>query len=122
METMVAMMVVTITLSSFMTVFAYTNLQESEAPDISLDFLNDLRIDNGAIVGLEDNYPELESGRRGYVSMTITIRTVGTVHNLELSLGNPMPGHNQFIENGSFMIPDVNGERYAAVYEVIAFV
>ena len=122
METMVAMMIVTITLSAFMTVFAYTNMPEPEIPDVSTDFLDSLSIGNGTIIGLEEDYTETESERKGYMSMTIHIRTVGTIHEIGIDIGHPTSDCDQIIENGTFTLFDENGNRHAAVYEVIAFV
>ena len=122
METMVAMMVVTITISAFMTVFAYTNLPEPDVPDISTDFLDCLLIVDEDIVGLDTDYPEKESERRGYLSMTICIKVAGTLHDISLYLGESTPDCDQIIENGTILLKDENGNRHAAVYEVIAFV
>ena len=122
METMVAMMIVTIALSAFMTMFAYSNLPEPEVPDVSTDFVEGLRLENGSIVGLDETYPEDESERRGYCSMTICIKVVGRVNDHMLEMGEPTGGCDQIIRNGTFMIPGEDGARYAAAYEVIAFV
>lgn len=122
METMVAMMIVTIALSAFMTMFAYDNIPEPEVPDISTDFIEGLYIENGSIMGLEEEYPEKESNRRGYHSMTVCIRVVGTINDCELNIGESTAGCDQIIRNGTFMIPGNDGARYAAAYEVIAFV
>ena len=66
MGTMVAMMIVTITISAFMAVFAYTNLPEAEVPGISTDFLKDILVIDGEITGIDDSYVVEESERKGY--------------------------------------------------------
>ena len=122
METMMAMMIVTIAISAFMTVFTYTNLEQSEPAEISTDFLDGLSIRNDRIVGLDKDYPEKESLRKGYDSMTVCIRTVGSIHDYQLELGRPTNSSDQIIKNGNIILTSESGERYAAVYEVIAFV
>lgn len=122
METMVAMMIVTITISAFMAVFAYTNLPEAEVPGISTDFLKDILVIDGEITGIDDSYVVEESERKGYRSMTVCIRSTGDLYDLELNIGTPTYGCDQIIENGIFMLEHDDGSRCAAVYEVVAFV
>ncbi len=122
METMVAMMIVTIALSAFMTMFAYSHVPEQGTPEISTDFLEGLGLNDGSITGLDENYPKEESERRGYRSMTICIKVVGTINDIELNIGESTAGCDQIIDNGTFMIHGEDGARYAAAYEVIAFV
>lgn len=122
MESMVAMMVVTIALSMFMTAFAYTNTGDCEVHDVSTDFLGSLSIEDGTIIGLDEDYLVEESERKGYRSMTVSIKVAGDLMDIELSSGTRTDGCDQIIRNGTFMLPSDDGGRYAAVYEVIAFV
>lgn len=122
METMVAMMIVTIAISAFMTVFTYTNLDEPEVHDVSTEFLHNLSIEDDEIVGIDPKYPYQETLRMGYVSMTIHLEVVGMAEDVYLDLGNCVEGHDQIVKNGTVMLTDEDGNRYAAFYEVIAFI
>ena len=122
METMVAMMIVTIVISMFMTTFAYNNMQQEETYNISTDFLNGLSISEGRIIGLDPDYTVKESERMGYHSMTIHIHVAGTIHDIDLETGTFIQNCNQEIRNGTFMLTNEKGDRFAATYEVVAFV
>lgn len=122
METMMAMMIVTIAMSSFMVAFAYTNVEEPDNRDVSIDFLDSLRIEDGRIVGFDRNYTVDESERMGYRSMKVFVKTVGGIYDIGFVSGVETDGCDQVIRNGTLMLVDENGARCAAVYEVIAFV
>lgn len=121
METMIAMMIVTVAMSTFMSVYAFTQMNDGGEPEVSIDFLTELELDGTTLVGLDDEFVDGEVSKRGYVSMTIVVTTVGTVKSY-LRLGEYINGCDQIIRNGTMLIYDQEGRRHAAVYEVIAFV
>ncbi len=119
-ETMVAMMVVTIALTVFMTVFAYSLQSDDREQPISTDFTESLRIVDGDIVGIDESYVDEECTRRGYSSMVITIETAGDFNHASLLLGNPSDSDFTYV-SGMTEIPCDDGSVVAARYEVVAF-
>ena len=122
METMAAMMIVTVALSAFMTVLVYTSVQEEIHKEISTDFLGMLTVTDEGIVGIDDDFANDEAIRKGYASMTIYVSTAGDVDRHTLFVGTETDGKDQMIKNGNIMLYRSDGTRCAAVYEVIAFV
>ena len=120
-ETMIAMMVVTIALAAFMGLFAYS-CSHAEGPDtrISTDFVKDLRIENGEIVGVDQSYIDDECTRKGYSSMVITIETAGDLNRCGLRLGEGTDSDFSFVR-GTVDIPCDDGTVILASYEVVAF-
>lgn len=120
-ETMMAMMVVTIALAAFMGVFAYSlHTQESEVR-ISTDFVKDLRIENGEIVGVDQSYIDDECTRRGYSAMVITVDTAGSINGYHLRVGQGN-GHDFTSVSGTLDLECDDGSVVLARYEVVAFV
>lgn len=119
-ETMMAMMIVTVALTVFMTVFAYSlNTEDREQP-ISTDFTHSLRYEDGEIVGIDESYVEEECTRRGYSSMVIRIEIAGSMNSASLLLGSPSESDFSFVR-GTVCIPCDDGTTVAANYEVVAF-
>lgn len=121
-ETMIAMMVVTIALTAFMGVFAYSCCH-NDGPDtrISTDFVKDLRIEGGEIVGVDQSYIDDECTRKGYASMVITVETAGSVNHCSLRIGTGSDSDYSFVR-GTIDLPCDDGTVVIANYEVVAFV
>ena len=121
-ETMIAMMVVTIALAAFMGLFAYSSAH-ADGPDtrISTDFVKDLRIEDGSIVGVDQSYIDEECTRKGFSGMVITIETAGSVNHCTLRLGSGADSDFSFVK-GTATIPCDDGTTVIANYEVVAFV
>ncbi len=120
METMAAMMVVTIALTVFMTVFAYSLQSDTREQTISTDFVDSLRIEDGEIVGVDESYISEECTRRGYSSMVITVETAGDVCRTGLRLGESLETDFTYVK-GTVDIPCDDGTVVVANYEVVAF-
>ena len=119
-ETMMAMMIVTVALTVFMTVFAYSlNTEDREQP-ISTDFTHSLRYEDGEIIGIDESYVEEECTRRGYSSMVIRIEIAGSMNSASLLLGSLSESDFSFVR-GTVCIPCDDGTTVAANYEVVAF-
>ncbi len=119
-ETMVAMMVVTIALTVFMTVFAYSLQSDTREQTVSTDFADSLRIEGGEIVGVDGSYVEDECTRRGYSSMLITIETAGDVNGARLVLGRSIDSDFTYVR-GTADVPCDDGSVVIVNYEVVAF-
>ncbi len=119
-ETMVAMMVVTVALTVFMTVFAYSLQTEDRELPISTDFTESLRIEDGNIVGIDESYINEECTRRGYSSMVISIETAGDVNRACLLLGHSTDSDFSYVR-GTVDIPCDDGTVVIGNYEVVAF-
>lgn len=119
-ETLMAMMVVTIALTAFMAVFAYSlNANERETP-VSTSFVNSLRIEDGQIVGIDESYITEECTRKGYSSMVITLETAGPFGHAYLRLGESSDSDFGYARD-TVTVPCDDGTRAALTYEVVAF-
>ncbi len=119
-ETMMAMMVVTVALTVFMSVFAYSLSTDEEEQRISTDFLDSLRVEDGEITGIDESYVQEECVRKGYTSMVIRIETAGDINKASLSLGGSSDSDFTFVR-GTTSIPCDDGTTVLASYEVVAF-
>ena len=120
-ETMIAMMVVTIALAAFMGVFAYSLHTQDSSIRISEDFVRDLRIEKGEIVGVDQAYIDEECSRRGYSAMVITVDTAGNLNECHLRLGQGND-HDFTSVSGIVDLRCDDGTVVIARYEVVAFV
>ena len=121
-ETMIAMMVVTIALTAFMGLFAYSCCHtDGSDVRISTDFVKDLRIEDGRIVGVDQSYIDDECTRKGYSAMVITVETAGDLNRCSLRLGEGADSDYSFVR-GTINIPCDDGTTVIASYEVVAFV
>ncbi len=119
-ETMMAMMVVTVALTVFMTVFACSLGTDDREQTISTDFTRSLRYEDGEITGVDETYVREECTRRGYSSMVIRVETAGDINHACLLLGEPYDSDFSFVR-GTVSIPCGDGTVVAANYEVVAF-
>ena len=119
-ETMMAMMVVTVALTVFMSVFAYSLSTDDGEQRISTDFLDSLRVEDGEITGVDESYVQEECVRKGYASMVIRIETAGDINKASLSLGESSDSDFTFVR-GTAAIPCDDGTTVLASYEVVAF-
>ena len=119
-ETMAAMMVVTIAVTAFMGVLAYTQVPEEKDLQVSDDFVEDLKIENGVIVGVDQEYIDDECTRKGFSSLVIIVKTVGDNNRAELRIGQSSESDFKAI-NGLADIPCSDGTTVLVSYEVVAF-
>ena len=119
-ETMMAMMVVTIALTVFMAVFAYSLSSEDEESRISTDFTDSLYVEDGQIKGLDESYIQEECVRKGYSSMVIRVETAGEYNHASLSLGESCDSDFSYMK-GTVSLPCDDGTTVLANYEVVAF-
>ena len=121
MEAMTALMIATVALTAFMGFVAYTQAQDPPEPEVSTVFLKQLRIEDGDIEGLPDDYTERECAIRGYCSMVIDIDAQLPDGEAHLRQGDSSEGCSLTLESGTFLIPADDGTSVMAHYEVAVF-
>lgn len=124
MEAMAAVMVVTIALTSFMGLLAYSELPTTEkSVEIDTTFLNSLKIDDGVIVG--DIHDELQyiADTNGIETITVNVKIVG---NIALSTFTDTYGENRTTDvvsrTGTIYLDADDGRTFIASYEVICWI
>ena len=121
MEAMVALMMVTIALTAFFGMLAYSEIGGSD-DSISLDtrFIEDLQIVNGSIVGETQKQLDHFVEKNGLNGTRLTVDTAGTLSNASLLRTSGMTdGNNVGTITGTFSITSDDGRTFAASYEVV---
>ena len=121
MEAMVALMMVTIALTAFLGMLAYSEIGTSE-DTISLDtkFIEDLQIVDGKIIGDTDKQLDHFVEKNGLNGTRLTVKTAGTLSNASLLRSSGTEdGNNVGTITGTFSIRSDDGRTFAASYEVV---
>ena len=121
MEAMVALMMVTIALTGFLGMLAYSEIGTSDDV-VSLDtgFIEDLQIVDGKIVGDTEKQLDRFVEKNGLNGTRLIVKTAGTLSNASMvrSAGT-QDGNNVGTITGTFSIGSDDGRTFAASYEVV---
>ena len=121
MEAMVALMMVTIALTAFFGMLAYSEIGGSD-DSVSLDtrFIEDLRIVDGKVVGETDKQLSHFVEKNGLNGSRLTVKIAGTLSNASLLRSSGTEeGNNVGAITGTFSIPSDDGRTFTASYEVV---
>ena len=121
MEAMVALMMVTIALTAFFGMLAYSEIGGSD-DTVTLDtgFIEDLQIVNGSIVGETQKQLDHFVEKNGLNGTRLTVDTAGTLSDASLLRTSGMTdGNNVGTITGTFSIRSDDGRTFAASYEVV---
>ena len=120
MESLVALMAVTVMLTSFLGMLNYSELgKERSTISLDTDFIEDMKIENGEIVGETDclirfiDKYELNGAR---VIVNVTGNLYGASLNRTYGIAD---GNNADSRNGTFPIQSDDGRTFVASYEVV---
>lgn len=117
MEALVAMMVATIALTAFMGVLVHTAAEE-HPPEVSLSFLDALSVEDGVIVGIDEDVLRRECGMMGYGSMAVKVTVRLPDGPVTLKAGD-VSGENLGFASGTMAVPCDDGTVVTAAYEVV---
>ena len=121
MEALVALMMVTIALTAFLGMLAYSEIGESY-DEMTLDtgFIEDLRIVNGEITGETEKQLERFVEKNGLNGARLNVKVAGTLSDssLERNYGTA-DGNKVGTFTGTFSIGSDDGRTFAASYEVV---
>lgn len=117
MEAVAAMMVVTVALSMFLSVVATTGSQENGVPEIRTDYLDDLSVSDGAVVGDVSHDMEVQKDFAGFSCIRLRAHVAGGTEVYEITAGTPTEG-DVLCETGIILLKDDKGRSVPVVYEV----
>ena len=121
MEAMVALMMVTIALTAFLGMLAYSEIGKSD-DRVTLDtrFIEDLQIIDGEIVGETEKQLDHFVEKNGLNGARLTVEVAGTLSDASLvRTSGTAVGDNVGTFTGSFSISSDDGRVFAASYEVV---
>ena len=121
MEAMVALMMVTIALTAFFGMLAYSEIGGSD-DTVTLDtrFIEDLQIVDGKIVGETGKQLDHFVEKNGLNGTRLTVKTAGTLSDASLlRTSGTEDGDNVGTITGTFSIVSDDGRTFAASYEVV---
>ena len=121
MEAMVALMMVTIALTAFIGMLAYSEIGKSD-DSVSLDtrFVEDLQIVDGNIAGETGKYLDRFVEKNGLNGTRLTVKVAGSLSDASLlRTSGTEEGNNVGTFTGTFSIPSDDGRTFAASYEVV---
>ena len=121
MEAMVALMMVTIALTAFLGMLAYSEIGKSD-DRVTLDtrFIEDLQIIDGEIVGETEKQLDRFVEKNGLNGARLTVEVAGTLSDASLArTSGTTIGNNVGTFTGSFSISSDDGRVFAASYEVV---
>ena len=121
MEALVALMMVTIALTAFLGMLAYSEIGESD-DTITLDtrFIEDLQIVDGKIVGDTEKQLDHFVEKNELNGSRLTVKVAGTISDASLvKTSGTEEGNNVGTFSGSFSINSDDGRVFAASYEVV---
>ena len=120
MEAMVALMTVTVALTAFLGILAYSEIGTSD--DVTLDtrFIEDLRIVDGKIDGQTEKQLDRFVEKNGLNGARLTVMVAGTLSDASLlGTSGSEEGNNVGTIAGTFSIGSDDGRTFAASYEVV---
>ena len=120
MESLVALMAVTVMLTSFLGVLSYSELgKERNSIELDTDFIEDLKLEGGKIVGdtsdlilFIDKY-DLNGAR---IKVDVTGDLCDAILDITYDYAD---GNNADCRNGTFPISSDDGRTFVASYEVV---
>ena len=121
MEAIMGLMVVTIALTAFLGLLAYTNLGEiDERTTLNTEFIEKLGLKEGKLSGETHDHMESFIERNGLNGARLTVIIAGTLSDASLtdSVGIT-DGNNVDSINGTFPIESDDGRTFVASYEVV---
>ena len=124
METMIAVMVITITLTAFIGLLTYTSISDTiDTVDIETDYLSRLSIQNENIVGDVQNDLQEQIYANDYSFIRLTVRTIGLVsENTFVASAGEKTTDNVISKTGTLVLRSDDGRRLAASYEVVVWI
>ena len=121
MEALVALMMVTIALTAFLGILAYSEIGSSD-DEMTLDtgFIEKLRLVDGDITGETDRQLELFIEKNGLNGTRLTVEVAGTLSDSSMVRDyGTCEGNNVGTMTGTFSIDSDDGRVFAASYEVV---
>ena len=121
MEALIALMMVTIALTAFFGMLAYSEIGGSD-DTISLDtgFIEDLRMVDGEIVGNTEKQLDRFIEKNGLNGTRLTVKVAGTLSDaVMIRTSGYEEGDNVGTMTGTFPIDSDDGRVFAASYEVV---
>ena len=121
MEALVALMMVTIALTAFLGILAYSEIGSSD-DEMTLDtgFIEELRLVDGDITGETDRQLELFIQKNDLNGTRLSVKVAGTLSDSSLVRTYGIAeGNNVGTMTGTFSIDSDDGRVFAASYEVV---
>lgn len=120
MESLVALMAVTVMLTSFLGMLSYSELgKERNSIELDTDFIEDLKLENGEITGDTDGLIRF-ADRYGLNGVRLKVVVTGNLCDASLnSTYGTTDGGNADCRNGTFPISSDDGRTFVASYEVV---
>ena len=121
MEAIIALMMVTIALTAFFGMLAYSEIGESD-DGISLDtgFIEDLKIIDGEIFGETEKQLDSFVEKNGLNGTRLTVKVAGTLSDAVMVRSSGYEeGNNVGTMTGTFSVDSDDGRVFAASYEVV---
>ena len=116
-----ALMAVTIALTAFLGILAYSEIGNDEDP-VSLEtgFIEELQMIDGNIVGDTEKQLDRFVEKNGLNGTRLTVKVAGTLSEASLQrTSGTEEGDNVGTFNGTFSIDSDDGRTFAASYEVV---
>ena len=120
MESLVALMAVTVMLTSFLGMLSYSELgKESNSIELDTDFIEDLKLENGRIVGDTDSLIRFID-KYDLNGARLKVEVTGNLCDASLNkVYGDEDGNNADCRNGTFPISADDGRTFVASYEVV---
>ena len=120
MESLVALMAVTVMLTSFLGMLSYSELgKERNSIELDTDFIEDLKLDDGKITGDTDSLMRFVD-KYDLNGARLKVDVTGNLCNASLErLYGTADGNNADCRNGTFSIQSDDGRTFVASYEVV---
>lgn len=124
MGAMIAVMVITVTLTAFIGLLGYISISDTtETDDIETDYLSKLSIKNENIVGdVQDDLQE-QICSNDYNFIRLTVKTIGLISEDTFSASaGEKKTDNVISKTGTLILQSDDGRRLAASYEVVVWI
>ena len=120
MESLVALMAVTVMLTSFLGMLSYSELgKERNSIELDTDFIEDLKLENGRIVGDTDSLIRFVD-KYNLNGARLKVDVSGNLCDASLErLYETTDGNNADCRTGTFSISTDDGRTFVASYEVV---
>ena len=120
MESLVALMAVTVMLTSFLGMLSYSELgKERNNIELDTDFIEDLKLENGKITGNTDSLIRFIE-KYDLNGARLTVNVTGNLCDASLNKTyGTTDGNNADCRNGTFPISSDDGRTFVASYEVV---
>ncbi|MFA6709996.1 MAG: hypothetical protein WC067_01645 [Candidatus Methanomethylophilaceae archaeon] len=124
MGAMIAVMVITITLTAFIGLLSYISVSDTtETADIETDYLSKLSIKNENIVGDIQSDLQEQIYSKNYKSIRLTVKTIGMIsEDIFSAAAGEEKTDNVISKIGTLILQSDDGRRLAASYEVVVWI